>query len=548
MRRIRNLAALLLAVVGIGGCDATDATPDAEVRDAAFIDAGSDASTRPRDASVDAQVVGDAGRPLDAGPVDASTDAGPATADAGMDGGAAPVDGSLDASTDGGEPGCPPLAMRGIVDVPAGVLPAELSRWTCDNVYVLNGIVFVHSGDPAAPQVLEIEAGTVVRGQTSAADRGFLVVTVSGRIEANGTADEPIVFTSANPAGTRARDDWGGITLLGTATAGGARRAEGFPSTISGVSIDPFLVYGPVPSGADGGVPMTDDAHDCGTLRYVRVEFASFNAGGGSGNESNGIQIYSCGWETEIDHVQVHRSGDDGVEIFGGTADLSHLLITGASDDGFDWDDGWRGRAQFVIAQQYGDTADLGFEAGGSSETPAVTPRPRLFNFTLVGAATAGNIGGRLRGASEGTLRNFIFLGFRNGFLDVGGATTAANARAVPPILSVRNSIFWQGTSSATWPTGTFDVLDGDLDEATFFTDAAQQNQVVDPMLADPFDLTAPSFQPTGTVTSAVAAEAPSELDGELRPPFFDTTADFVGAVDPSGADWTIGWTDFPES
>lgn len=502
--------------------------------------------------------------------------------DAGDGDGGHDAESAEDAQTDAALPAesqgeCPPLRARNIVDVPGGVLHGSQVDWTCDNIYVLNGVVFVHSGDPSEPQVLRIQAGTQIQGQVTSTARGFLLITRTGRIEARGTREDPIVFTSANPVGSRARDDWGGLTLLGAATTGGTRRVEGYPATVNGQGIAPYLAYGPFPeeegegdagvdaavedndaghvAGADAGAdagqlasnsavgssasqvrslaaqkqvsarPSADD-HDCGTLTFVRVEFASFNAGGGDGNESNGIQLYACGHHTSFDYVQVHRSGDDGVEVFGGTVDLRHLLVTGASDDGLDWDDGWRGRAQYVIVQQYADAADLGFEAGSSGDLPpAIAPDARIFNATWIGTndTSVGGAGGRLRGGSQGLLSNQIFLGF-NGTVEIGGTIAAANLS--DGSLAVRHSVFWPTPSGPTF-------------DAT--------NRVADPMLRAPFDQARPNFAPLFAATlGASVAETPSEAVDDPRPPFFDVDARYLGAIEPQGTDWTSGWTAYP--
>jgi hypothetical protein len=506
----RSIVAILVVCSWVG-CGDDDATT---------VDAGFDAGANDEDAGPDA------------GGVDSGLDSGE---DGGED------DGGVDAGSDAGTSRCPPLAERARVEIPEGVLdpsgPAGL-EWTCENLYLLEGIVVVHSANPAIPQVLTIEPGTVIQGDTDDASRGFLVVSRNGRLVADGEPDEPIVFTSSRSAGSRARDDWGGITLLGRAFAGATRRTEGFPLTSATLGdLNPFLAYGPL----EGTEP--DDDWDCGTLRYVRVEFASFNAGGAMGNESNAVQLYSCGRGTTIDYLQTHLSGDDGIEIFGGTVDLRHLVITGASDDLFDWDDGWRGRAQFVVGQQHDDVADFGIEAGGSSETPSFVPEPRIFNVTLVGGnGAAGKIGARFRGASRGYLRNFVFLGFTAGFVDVGGAATAANLTATPSTFSLANSVFGQGAAPVAWPTGGDDASDGDLIEQDVLTQPARSNQVTDPMLTRPFDLLDPSWMPVaGAPLGAAAAEAPSEREGDAA--FFDTSADYVGAFEPGGDDWTEGWT-----
>ncbi len=154
-----------------------------------------------------------------------------------------------------------------------------------------------------------------------------LVVTTTARLEAVGTAAAPIVFTSNEPVGQRGPGNWGGIVLLGNAplnVEGGSESIEGFPAGAE------RTVYG----GADA-------AHDFGTLKYARVEFAGFELE--RDNELNALTVGGCGTGTEIDYVQVHLGADDGVEMFGGTADLRHIVITQPDDDGLDWDFGWTG-------------------------------------------------------------------------------------------------------------------------------------------------------------------------------------------------------------
>ena len=507
---------------------------------------GSDDGSVPMHADAGAMHDGDASSAHDG-----SSDAGLHTPDAQV----AHDAGLADA---GGDDMCPPLHERTLVDVPAGVLPESLTHWTCDKLYTLQGIAFVHAADGQDPQVLTIDPGTTVFGSVNPSARGFLVVTRNGRIDAAGTAQHPIVFTSANPPGSRQREDWGGLTLLGAANTGGTRRAEGFPATVGGHNIDAYLAYGPRDAhGADAGPAPGEDAHDCGTLRYVRIEFASYNAGGGMGNESNALQLYACGYGTSIDFLHSHMSGDDGIEVFGGAVDFRHVVITGASDDSFDWDDGWHGRAQFLVAQQYDDTADLGFEAGGSSDVPEVAPNPRMFNMTWIGTngAAVGKVGGRLRGASQGVLSNQLFLGFSAGALDIGGSSAGLNLRNGD--LTVRHSVFWRAAASSDFPTGSDDTADDvdpspeltdDIDEAVELTVSTLHNRVVDPALPAPVRRDMPGWAPAASaVLGAHDAEAPSDLAGDLRPGFFDRDARYIGAFEPGGSEWTRGWTSFSD-
>ena len=56
----------------------------------------------------------------------------------------------------------------------------------------------------------------------------------------------------------------------------------------------------------------------------------------------NGIAFQGVGSGTEVDYIQVHMNADDGVEFFGGTVGIKHVLVTGVGDDSMDWTDGWR--------------------------------------------------------------------------------------------------------------------------------------------------------------------------------------------------------------
>jgi hypothetical protein len=119
----------------------------------------------------------------------------------------------------------------------------------------------------------------------------------------------------------------------------------------------------------------------------------------------------------------------------------------------------------------------------------------------------------------------------------------------MPPLLSVRNTLFDQAGSANAWPVGSDDVADGTppLIEADFFTAPAQLNQVTSAMLMAPFNILAPDWRPAAAAPVGTARAArPSEEDFDTRPPFFDTTAQYVGAIEPGGADWTAGWTSYP--
>lgn len=380
-----------------------------------------------------------------------------------------------------------------------------------------------------ANAVLTIEPGARILGNRGSA----LVITSTARIEASGTAQSPIVFTSAQAEGQRAPGDWGGVVLLGRApinVVGGREFIEGFQA-----SDDPQR------STEYGGI---DEAHNCGTLKYVRIEFAGFELA--PDNELNGLTLGGCGTATTVDYVQSHMGSDDGVEIFGGTVNVKHLIITGADDDSLDWDLGYTGNMQYLIIQQHPNRGDNAVEADSNGEAPNQLPvsRPTIWNATLVGTTSPQNpVGLFLREGTGGFFHNFIITNFGTGAVDV---IDADSARLFPNSLAIRNSIFFAngpvpqgGGARPDLPART--TASAPFNENTAFLDAAYANRAGDPKLERALDAASPNFRPQ-------ADSAALSVDSAGTPPaaggFFDTSARFVGAIGTT--DWTAGWTAYP--
>ncbi|MEK7254363.1 MAG: hypothetical protein AAB316_06445, partial [Bacteroidota bacterium] len=121
------------------------------------------------------------------------------------------------------------------------------TTWTSNNIYLLQGGCLYVRNDAT----LTIEPGTIIKG-----DEAALIILPGSKIIADGTPERPIVFTSNQPAGLRARGDWGGLTLLGKAPI----NVVGGTATVEGGCTE--AVYG-----------GTDAADNSGILRYVRIEF-----------------------------------------------------------------------------------------------------------------------------------------------------------------------------------------------------------------------------------------------------------------------------------
>jgi hypothetical protein len=376
------------------------------------------------------------------------------------------------------------------------------TTWLAESRYLIQGPLFVRSG-----ATLTIQAGTTIAGDQSTV--GTLIVERGARLVAEGSADNPIVFTSAAPPGSRSRGQWGGIVLNGWApinSPGGDKEGEGGTGTFGG----------------------NDPSDSSGVLRYVRVEFAGIEFS--PDNELNGIAFQGTGSGTVCDHLQVHFNLDDGFEWFGGTTSCKYLVSSAAGDDSFDWTDGWQGMGQFWIAQQSGDDADNGFEADSQSTDVDARPRsaPRIYNVTLIGdpdenEGIQSDVGMLLRRGTGGEFRNFIVMGFKEYGVDVRDRSQDL----VGGELTMAHTITWQNT----W--GDYNGEGGQwLNDPT--------NVRVDPQLGAAYNLTRPDFMPAanGPARNGSVSVAPPP-----RTPFFEP-ADFIGAM--GGADWTEGWTDFP--
>ncbi|MCO4745727.1 MAG: hypothetical protein KC912_13120 [Proteobacteria bacterium] len=402
------------------------------------------------------------------------------------------------------------------VCVLSGTITEDLTL-TSDVAWLLRGGVFI--GDDESETVITVEPGTTVYGESST--DGMLVIRRHSRILAEGTATDPIVFTSSKSEGSRARGDWGGIIINGNA-----------PINACADDTEGCQAFGEGGAGWYGGDDAGDDS---GVLKYVRVEFAGTLIS--PDNELNGIAFQGVGSGTEIDFVQVHMNADDGVEFFGGTAQAKHLVITGAGDDSLDWTDGWQGKAQFVVLQQYADASDNGIEADNNGENNDATPRskPTLSNVTIVGSpdSSASDIGMLLREGTAADLSNMLITGLNDSCLDIDHSSTFDQVTSTELTLS--------HTLLDCDVAITMDEEDANGDEtpdidpvnlSTWFA-SGTGNTIGTADLEDAFNESAPNFAPKSGSAALGNGVAPTDS-------FFDT-ADFIGAI--GSEDWTAGWT-----
>ncbi|MBC8072995.1 MAG: serine/threonine protein kinase [Deltaproteobacteria bacterium] len=368
----------------------------------------------------------------------------------------------------------------------------------------------------AAGVTLTIEPGTTILGDPRT--RGTLIVLPGGRLIADGTRERPIVFTSARAPAERAPGDWGGVLLLGRAPIN-LRDQEG--RSVHG------QVEGLTELARYGGDRPDDDS---GVLRWVRIEYSGTTIG--PNNEINGLTLAGVGRGTVIDHVAVEHTADDCFEFFGGNVDARYLVCQDPGDDAFDWDLGYHGRLQFLVAfAMPSEGRSNGFEGDNDPKGSDAKPRsaPVIYNASLCGP-TAGGPGERygvlVRHGSLASIHDALVLGFDAG-VDVRGANTR---------LTLDHARFGGQRAGAhayrEHAEGDAPELDDDdegFDELSAFTAITTERG-----LAPDCSRVESLLPAAGSTTEAVA---PPD-DG-----FFDSSAVFVGALRDAEDDWLdAGW------
>jgi hypothetical protein len=331
-----------------------------------------------------------------------------------------------------GQNGCTPeleaarLAGRPVVMVMADI--AANTNWTANNIYSLVGRIGVLSG-----VTLTIQPGTIVVGTGTTS---FLVIERGGNIDAQGTRQSPIIFTSDALCGQQLPGDWGGVVIHGLALANcadvppvqggtGCRTTDGINSCVS--------------EGGAGSFGGTDDDDNSGIMRYCRIEYSGVEIA--PNNELNCLTMNGVGRNTTLEYLQTHRGSDDGFEWFGGTARCRFLVATSNSDDNLDWQMGYRGRVQFAVCRQNSeDGADKGIEADNNefNNNCPLESNPMFANLTLVGVLNVSGVGTagiNLRRGTNGVVVNSIIVGFTGFGLDIDNAPTFENCAGAVPAL-----------------------------------------------------------------------------------------------------------------
>lgn len=424
--------------------------------------------------------------------------------------------------------------------------------------YTLKGWVYVVKGASVT-----FKPGTIIKGDK--ATTGSLIIEPGAKIYAQGTASNPIVFTSAQAKGSRKPGDWGGLIICGNAKTnnGGQLQIEGGPRTKYGGD---------------------NDADNSGILSYVRVEFAGYPFE--ENKEINGITFGAVGSGTKVDHLQVSYSNDDSYEWFGGSVSAKYLVAYHGWDDDFDTDYGFSGKLQYLLAVRNPKIADTslsnGFESDNNASGTAGTPKTSVVfsNVTLVGPIgqaadfvntleyiNAGNYrpnnnsktglfqaAMQIRRYSQLSCFNSVAMGFPVGLL-LDNQKGDTQSLATNGTLKINNVFFAQmgvvgsdvnNSFADKYSTNGVNMTDAQSFSHTYFTSQAGNKvfaSISDLKLKQPNSLSVNSNW--GPTTGSPLLGAASFTDPLLQSGF--DKVDYVGAFksDADADNWMKGWTNF---
>ncbi|HVR36546.1 MAG TPA: hypothetical protein VMS21_11920, partial [Methylomirabilota bacterium] len=394
---------------------------------------------------------------------------------------------------------------------------------------------------------LIIEPGTVIKGVTVVPEelrrRGIpelisgLWVSQGGTLVADGTREEPIIFTAEGdeltgnipPTQTAL---WGGVVMMGNAVINSAKHVVG------NVSDPKFDLYEGLDNDPETGLPYPehrfggdDDEDSSGVLRYVSIRHAGFSFAQDS--ELNVLTMGGVGRGTVLEYVEVYAGEDDGFEWWGGTVNSKYLVAAFIEDDDFDTDQGFRGTNQFwfgIKAPWMGATGDSrGIESDGDLNQSVFDEQPlnqwHAYNATIIGrgkdvTGTDRNVAWNTRDEDVPQVFNSVFAAWDQGLkLDGDGLYHHTNATM---LASIRNNI-WDVNAGASSTDGEF-----------IFTTGAFNNSLQDAMLGgisyEPDGVLDPRPQAGSPVYAEVLAGAPMEVN-------------YRGAFSGPADNWADGWT-----
>jgi len=384
----------------------------------------------------------------------------------------------------------------------AGTFKNQTLTLDATKAYRISGEVVI-GGDNVNPATLSIPADTVAYGSTG----DFILISRGSQIQASGTSTNPIILTSVEDFGNTAtsadQGQWGGLAI-----AGNGQINKGTEEAFEFSSVGRLF----------GG---TNDADNSGSITYMQIRYSGWqylvNA------EMQGLSLGGVGSGTTLSYIQVYNSSDDGIEIWGGKANLDHIVVTGAADDSIDTDHGYRGTLQYVYAEQNG-TADHMLEADNEGANYNATPRshPKISNFTFI--STGGDDALKWKEGTQYTLVNGeVTITGAKGLIEMDTNATFVN-------FSENNASIIAGCDFST----SDNVLTSPTDSLTNGTDTITEYLEANAISS--------SITGTGKVTdnnATVTAVNPADYG------FTGTTAssDYTDAT----GDWRSGWALQPD-
>ena len=431
-----------------------------------------------------------------------------------------------------------------------------------DTAYLLSGFIHVANG-----ATLTIQPGTIIKGDFNVIGSSLMIMR-GAKIQAVGTVDAPIVFTSSRAAGSRQPGDWGGLLLVGNAinNRSGAVAVEG--TGTDGTTVVGGKNYTVI---YNGGNTATDNS---GTLAYVRVEFGGFAPL--QDQEFNSFTFAAIGSGTRASYLESLDGLDDSFEFFGGGFDLDHLVAFETADDVLDMSEGFSGRIQFVVAQSTvqlqprtgagfysvdlegiendgcnGTGCDLGFDS-------APFTIPLVANFTLIGCGlqtcegASGGHGMMLRRGTGGYYINGVLARWAADGVSLRDAATYTRAGSVAAPsatadLQVRN-VFFAETNGLLFqaPSATQFALDATANNLTLSTATTTSLFTAIPAVGSaPTSIAAFDFTPVAG--SPIATGGLATFSGAIatKAGTFVTPTAYMGGVAPAGPKWFTGWTNY---
>jgi hypothetical protein len=416
-----------------------------------------------------------------------------------------------------------------------------------DTTYTLTGFIHVANG-----ATLTIQPGTTILGDANVLGSALFILR-GARIIAKGTATQPIVFTSSRAAGQRQPGDWGGLIIVGNGVINRSGNIQLEGTGPAGTTGNYQVLY-------SGG---TNNADNSGELEYVRIEFAGFAPA--QNQELNSLTLAAVGSGTRIQYVQTLAGLDDSFEWFGGAVDAKYLISYESGDDHFDMSEGYVGRLQYLIGYQTkvltpragagGVSSDpQGIEndgcdaaAAGCDQGHASTPRnvPVVANFTLIGRgdaatmSTGGDIGMVIRRGTGGYYVNGVLGRWPRAGISVRDAATQTMITNGDLMLSnifvSEAPVIYQSGQQTGADTTANALRMLPATTASLFASVPTA-----PTSAAQIDWTPSS-------TAVIRTGGIAAFSGKLQTAAgtFVSGTSFLGAVDPTGPKWWVGWTNY---